>query len=161
MVRLAKQTNERFRQEPSMAVTLTTATADSGAATWTTSPATTIDALAIVADPGTGAAIPVTKPATISLTIAAAGETNTLAAPLYPGQLLILYTGALSNAGTRIVTCSAAINATGNNTITLNTAPSAPARGDRIILIGCPSVAAGTTLRWRVVINDGCTLSTV
>jgi hypothetical protein len=77
-------------------------------------------------------------------------ETNTLAAPSFVGQELLLCMK--TDGGDRVVTCATGVNQTGNNTITFNDA------GDSIRL---NAIQNGANIRWRVVYNDGCTLSTV
>ena len=104
-----------------------------------------------VADPGDAGAIPVTSSGTCPIvTTEAGGETRTLAAPTYAGQLLTL--AMKTDGGDCVITAAAAINATGNNTITMGDA------GDTLVLVG---VEVGAAKVWRVVVNDGCTLSTV
>ncbi len=99
-------------------------------------------------DPGTGAAIPVTRSASIAITTAAA-ETNTLAIPTFLGQRLSLCLDVRA-VGDRVITSAARINTAGNTVITMNTA------GDAIIL---EAIRIAGVLRWQVVVNDGCTLS--
>lgn len=102
-----------------------------------------------ITDPGDAGAIPVTESGHCSI-ITAAAETRTLAAPSYAGQMLSL--ALKTDGGDCVVTCATGVNQTGNNTITLNDA------GDSILLVG---IESGSDKRWRVVANDGCTLSTV
>lgn len=103
----------------------------------------------VIADPGNAGAIPVTASGHVDL-VTAGAETRTLAAPSNVGQLLLL--SFKTKVGNCVVTAAAAINQTGNNTITLDTA------ADSILLAG---IASGANKVWRVVCNDGCTLSTV
>lgn len=103
------------------------------------------------ADPGTGQAIPVTRSATFALTTGASGETNTLAAPSFQGQLITLVLQ-VDGGGNRVITSAVPINQTGNNTITLADAH------DCITLQGIYSAGAA---RWHVAANDGAALSTV
>jgi len=84
------------------------------------------------------------------VTTEAGGETRTLAAPTYAGQVLVLAMKA--DGGDCVITAAAAINATGNNTVTMADA------GDTLVLVG---VEIGAAKLWRVVVNDGCALSTV
>ena len=107
-------------------------------------------AITSISDPGTGAAIPVGVSAHIAITTAAA-ETNTLAIPTFVGQKLILICDVYA-VGDRVVTVAAAVNQTGNNTLTFGAA------GDLIVLEG--SQVAGA-LVWRVTANDGVGLTTV
>lgn len=102
-----------------------------------------------LADPGTGAAIPVTRSAHVAITTAGA-ETNTLAIPTFIGQKLILVCDVY--VGDRVVTAAAPVNQTGNNTLTFGAA------GDFIVLEAAQIAGA---LVWRVVANDGVALSTV
>lgn len=108
-----------------------------------------------LADPGTGAAIPVDKSYSISFVTGAAGQTNSLAAPSFVGQQMLLAL-VTDGGGDRVVTVAGAIgfrlNQTGNNTITFNDA------GDNVKLL---AVYTGTTLTWEIVSNDDCVLSTV
>jgi len=100
-------------------------------------------------DPGNAGAIPVTDSGKCDL-VSAGTETRTLAAPTHVGQLLLL--SFKTKVGNITVTCATGVNQTGNNTILFDTA------ADSILLVG---VASGSNIRWRVVYNDGCTLSTV
>lgn len=102
-----------------------------------------------IADPGNAGAIPVTGNGSCPI-VTAGAETRTLAIPTFEGQMLSLVMK--TDGGDGVITSAQAINQTGNNTITMNDA------GDVIVLIG---VQVGAALRWRVVVNDGCTLSTV
>lgn len=101
-------------------------------------------------DPGDATAIPVTRSAHIAITTAAA-ETNTLAIPTFIGQKLILVCDVYA-AGDRVVTAAAAVNQTGNNTLTFGAA------GDFIVLEAAQVAGA---LVWRVTHNDGVGLTTV
>ncbi|MBN2397097.1 MAG: hypothetical protein JXI32_01850 [Deltaproteobacteria bacterium] len=102
-----------------------------------------------VADPGDAGAIPVTRSGSVAITTVDA-ETRTLAVPGVAGITLALSLDV--DGGDCVVTVAAAINQAGNNTITLDDA------GDTIVLTAV-QVAAG--LVWRVLVNDGCSLSTV
>lgn len=101
-----------------------------------------------IADPGDGAAIPVTASGIVHITTAAA-ETNTLAIPTFEGQLLCLFCEVYA-VGDRVVTVASAINQTGNTQITLGAAE------DMIILI---AIDLNGTLYWRVLQNDGAALA--
>lgn len=103
-----------------------------------------------IADPGDGAAIPVTTSGVCAITTAAA-ETNTLAIPTAVGQMLTLICDVYA-VGDRVVTVASAVNQTGNNTLTFGAA------GDYIVLQGAQ--LAGV-LVWRVLSNDGVGLTTV
>ena len=102
-----------------------------------------------VADPGNAGAIPVTASGYVPI-VTAGAETRTLAAPSFVGQELLLYMK--TDGGDAVITCATGVNQTGNNTITMNDA------GDTIRLV---AVESGANKRWRVVVNDGCTLATV
>lgn len=104
----------------------------------------------IVADPGNAGAIPVTASASIEL-VSAGAETRTLAIPTIRGQKLKLYCA--TYVGDIVITCAQAINQAGNTIMTFG------AVADRIILEAWPINAAGTTLRWRVIDNNGVALS--
>lgn len=105
-----------------------------------------------ITDPGTGKAIPVTGNGNVALTLAGAGETNTLAVPTFAGQILTISADTVAASAARTVTVASAINATGNNTLTFDTA------GGFISLYG---IKLGETFAWRVLASDGVTLSTV
>lgn len=105
--------------------------------------------VAAIADPGDAGAIPVTRTGQVAITTAGA-ETRTLAIPTFAGQRLTISMDV--DAGDAVITAAAAINQTGNNTITLDDA------GDTVELVG---VQVASALVWRVVVNDGATLSTV
>ncbi len=104
---------------------------------------------AVIADPGSAGAIPVDDSGHVDI-VTVAAETRTLAAPASVGELLLI--SMKTDGGDCVITCATGLNQTGNNTITMNDA------GDSILLVG---IAVGTNKRWRVVANDGCTLSTV
>lgn len=102
----------------------------------------------IIADPGTGQAIPVTRSGVCMITTGGSGQTNTLAVPTFVGQTLTLVMD-VDGGGDRVITVASAFNQAGNTTITLNDA------GDTVNLIGARIAGA---LRWRLVSNDGATL---
>ena len=101
-------------------------------------------------DPGDAGAIPVTKTGNCALTSGAEAETRTLAIPTIAGQELAISLD-VDGGGDIAITVAAAINQTGNDTITLGDA------GDTIVL---KAVQVAGALVWRVVVNDGCTLTT-
>lgn len=92
-------------------------------------------------------AIPVRYSGSVNVTTAGA-ETRTLAIPSYVGQMLSLFFQ--TDGGDCVVTAATAINAAGNTIITLNDA------NDSITL---RAVHTGAALAWRVISNDGATLS--
>jgi predicted RecA/RadA family phage recombinase len=99
-----------------------------------------------IADPGNAGAIPVTDTGKCDL-VSAGAETRTLAAPTYVGQLLLL--SFKTKVGNITLTCATGLNQTGNTTVLFDTA------ADSVLLVG---IASGSNNRWRVVLNDGCTL---
>lgn len=103
---------------------------------------------AAIADPGTGAAIPVTKSGSIAISTLAA-ETNTLAIPTFQGQRLTLFVDTFA-VGARVVTSAQRINQATSTIMTFG------AVGDFIVLEG---ITIGGALRWQVVANDGVALS--
>lgn len=103
----------------------------------------------LIADPGNAGAIPVTNSGSVQL-VTAGAETRTLAVPQRVGQLLAL--SMKTDGGDAVVTVAAAVNQAGNNTLTFNDA------GDCLVLVG---IESGSNKRWRVLSNDGVTLSTV
>jgi hypothetical protein len=103
-----------------------------------------------ITDPGDGGAIPVTKSGTVAITTTGVDDTRTLAIPALAGIELGISLDV--DAGDAVITAAAAINQTGNNTITMGDA------GDFIML---KAVHKAGALVWRVVVNDGCALSTV
>lgn len=104
---------------------------------------------ALLADPGTAQAIPVTRSATIEMTIGAGAETNTLAIPAFVGQTMRLYCGTIGG-GTRAITAASAVNVAGNTIMTFNAAR------DYIVLNG---VSIGGTRCWEVAFNANVALS--
>lgn len=101
-----------------------------------------------IADPGTAAAIPVTRSGIVSI-VTAAAETNTLANPTFLGQRLILACDVRS-VGDRVVTAAAAINDAGNTVMTFGAAR------DTIELL---AIKVAGALRWQVIANAGVALS--
>lgn len=110
-----------------------------GVVTGGTTPAT-------ITDPGNAGAIPITVSGRVAI-VTAGAETRTLAAPTTIGQRLLIYMK--TDGGDAVITCATGINQAGNTTITLNDA------GDCIELV---AIENGANKRWRVVVNDGCTL---
>lgn len=104
----------------------------------------------VIADPGNAGAIPVTQSGRCAI-VTAGSETRTLANPTFEGQELLIYI--LTDGGTCVITAAAAINATGDNTITMAEAL------DVLDLVAIRGSASG--LRWRVRSSDGSALSTV
>jgi hypothetical protein len=100
-----------------------------------------------IVDPGVAGAISVTRTGVCLVTTAAA-ETRTLAIPSFIGQSITLTCDVYD--GDAVVTVAAAINQDGNTVITLNTA------GDTVAL---RAVQVAGALVWRLVVNDGATLS--
>ena len=102
-----------------------------------------------ITDPGAGGAIPVTRSGTCELASTGA-ETRTLAAPTFLGQRITL--AFKSDGGNITVTCATGLNQAGNNTAVCADA------GDILVV---EAIGTALTFAWRVVANDGFTLSTV
>ena len=102
-------------------------------------------------DPGTTKNIAVTTNSNIQLVIANAAETNTCGPPLFPGQILLISVKSLAGSGTRAITFSQAINKAANTIATMAVVT------DTLALIGMK--LQGGILKWRVLANDGITLS--
>ncbi len=118
---------------------------------WTTDAGTTwarLQAPLTIADPGNGAAIPVTAAGACMMTVNGS-ETRTLAIPSYVGQRLVLI-DAVHTSGSIAITSAQSINQAGNTVMTFG------AVADFIELV---AVTIGGALRWRVVVNDGVALS--
>jgi hypothetical protein len=129
---------------------VTTAMLADGSVTYVKLAADARGAENVIADPGTGAAIPVTANGTIAIAIADASETNTLARPAWVGQELTLACTTRAGSGSRAITVAAAVNQTGNTIITLDAA------GEAIALRG---IEIGANLAWRILYNDAAGLS--
>lgn len=102
----------------------------------------------VIADPGTGQAIPVTTSGVCMITTAAA-ETNTLAIPTFVGQRLAIICDTYA-VGNRVITSAQAINQAGNTIMTFGAAAD---------MIELTAMKVGGALRWRVTANDGVALS--
>lgn len=106
----------------------------------------------VLVDPGTGRTVQIDRhDAYLNLRSGASNETRILGAPTRAGQTLTI--GLAVDGGGDVAvtqTGSAAFNASGNTTITLNDT------GDNVTLV---SIAIATALRWRLKSNDGATLS--
>lgn len=103
-----------------------------------------------VADPSDAGALPVTRSAVIAITTTGVVDTRTLAIPTILGQTMTISFDV--DAGDAVITVASAINQTGNNTLTMDDI------GEAISLI---AVQIAGVLAWRVLFNDGVTLSTV
>lgn len=104
-----------------------------------------------IADPGDGVAIPVTASGQISLDIADAAETNTVAAPAQAGLELLIMAEAVAGTGTRAITFTAQ-NIDGTNSVA-----TFDAAGDYLRVISVQTGAA--TFEWRLVSQVGVALS--
>ena len=102
----------------------------------------------VIADPGTGQAIPVTTSGVCMITTAAA-ETNTLAIPTFVGQRLAIICDTYA-VGNRVITSAQAINQAGNTIMTFGAAAD---------MIELTAMKVGGALRWRATANDGVALS--
>ena len=107
--------------------------------------------VAPIADPGNAKAIAVTQSGVCLLTSGSSAETRTLAVPTRLGMTLDLV-HSVDGGGAITITVAAAINQTGNNTIAVQDA------GDFLRLV---SVRVGANYRWKLIVNDGATLTTV
>lgn len=101
-----------------------------------------------LADPGNAGAIPVTALYGVCNITTAGAETRTLAAPTMMGQRIVLCHD--TDGGDGVITVASAFNQAGNTIITLNDA------GDHVELV-CATIAGAK--RWRIVNNDGASLS--
>lgn len=106
---------------------------------------------ALIADPGNAGAIPVVRSGNCALTTGAGAETRTLAIPAAAGITLSI-SHDVDGGGAATVTVASAFNQTGNNTIAFQDA------GDTVVLT---AVKVAGALVWRLVVNDGATLTTV
>jgi len=102
----------------------------------------------VIADPGTGVAIPVTASGSIAITTAAA-ETNTLAIPTFVGQRLTLFVDTYA-VGDRVVTAASAINVANNTIMTFG------AVSESITL---QAITVAGALAWTIAANDNVSLS--
>ena len=104
-------------------------------------------------DPGDGGRLGPAGDAYVLLVTSHAGpgETRLLSDPLYTGQTLDLFFE--TDSGDCVITADSAINQSGNNTLLFEDI------GDHIRLVGGRDGAGGR--EWRVIANDGITLSTV
>ncbi len=103
-------------------------------------------------DPGNGGRIGAASDAVVLIvTKQAGGETRLLTDPLYEGQIIDLIFE--SESGTLTITADSAINQGSNNTLLFEDA------GDHLRLVGGRDGAGDR--EWRVLVNDGITLSTV
>lgn len=102
-----------------------------------------------IADPGPAGAIPVTASGHCPLVAGATGETRTLAAPTLAGQLLSLNLDA-TGGGSIAVTVAGGLDDAGHTMATFTHA------GETLTLLG---TKVGTAKRWRLLANDGTTLS--
>lgn len=103
---------------------------------------------AALEDPGDEGAIPVTGSGHVVL-VTEGAETRTLAAPEFVGQQLMLVLSV--DGGDCVVTCATGLNQTGNDTATFGDA------GDTLVLV---AIDVGGSARWRVMSNDGVSLTT-
>lgn len=106
-----------------------------------------------LADPGDGGRIAPITSAFVRLVSqhAGPGETRLLSDPLFIGQKLDLFFE--TDGGAVTITADSAINQTGNNTLLFEDG------GDHLRLVGARDGSGG--MEWRVVVNDGVSLSTV
>ena len=98
--------------------------------------------------PGNGGAIPTGSGSGVVKVTSGGAETRTLANPNFIGQTLTIFFQ--TDGGDVVITAASAINQAGNTQITLNDA------NDSITLRG---IHDGAGFKWRVLVNDGCTLA--
>ncbi len=103
----------------------------------------------IIADPGASGAISVVQSGSVSI-VSAAAETRTVADPTFVGQVLSI--GFKTDGGKVTLTSASPVNQTGNNTLAFADV------GDHLMLIAS---ADGADIEWRILANDGITLTTV
>lgn len=101
----------------------------------------------LIADPGDGNAIPVTRSGYVPL-VTGGAETRTLADAAAPGLTLDLYLK--TDGGDCVITAASDIDQAGNNVMTFDTV------GEHIRLT---SIEDGADYEWRVVANDGVALA--
>ena len=116
---------------------------------------TGLDASTFVADPGNAGAIPLVDAQGLAAStdcslVTAGAETRTIAAPSFAGQQCRLYF--LTDGGNAVTTVAAAFNVAGNTILTM------AAAGNSCTLEAF-STTAKATVAWRLVYNDGATLS--
>lgn len=99
-----------------------------------------------ITDPGSGKAIPVTSSGRVSITTGASGETNTLAAPTFLGQRMLLLFKT-DGGGDRVITVAAAFDTTPHTIITLANA------GQAVELLAIHDASGGR--RWWLTLNVG------
>ena len=104
---------------------------------------------ALIADPGDAGAIPVIRSGNCAITTGGAGETRTIAIPSAAGITLNISID-VDGGGDVAITVASAINQAGNTIATFADA------GDILVLV---AVQVAGALVWRVVANDGATLS--
>lgn len=107
-------------------------------------------AMVEVADPESGAPIPVTASADIQMVTGAGPETGSLADPTKVGLTLHLRL-TTDGGGNRVITAASAVNVAGNTSLTFADA------GDSLILLSTRDAAAAYC--WRIVANDGVALA--
>jgi hypothetical protein len=108
-----------------------------------------ISSVATIADPGDGAAIPVTSSGFCAMTSGGAGETRSIAIPAFRGEQIDLICDT-HGGGNIVVTASQVINQAGNTVMTFGAAADA---------CSLRAMTVAGALRWRVVYNDGVALS--
>lgn len=101
----------------------------------------------VITDPGSGGAIPVIHSGTLAL-VTGGAEARSLADPTFIGQLLNI--GFHTDGGNATITAASDINQNGDNIMLMEDV------GDHVLLIGSPD---GADIEWRLVVNDGATLS--
>jgi hypothetical protein len=129
-----------------MTVALQATSASSGDAAWVPF----LSSLTVLADPGSGAAIPVDNSYNVAFVIGGT-ETNTVADPSAAGQSLAMVAGTVAS-GSRALTFATAFNAAGNTVLTFDAA------NEFGFFISIST--GGGTFRWQQIALNGATAST-
>lgn len=103
-------------------------------------------------DPGAGGTIVCDRNQQLVEIVTAAAETRVLADPDQPGVLMSI---TMKTDGGDCVISATPINQTGNNRITLNDV------GDTVVLLAIAAAGSNSAFRWKLIANDGASLSTV
>jgi len=104
-------------------------------------------------DPGNGKAIVCDRNQQQVEIVTAGAETRTLPDPNAGGLSLSIVMR--TDGGDCVIAASSPINQTGNNRVTLNDT------GDTVVLLSICKAGSASTFRWKIVANDGASLTTV
>jgi hypothetical protein len=103
----------------------------------------------VLSDPGDAGALDAAHSYAVNL-VSGGAETRTLAAPAFEGQVIQM--NFQTDGGAITLTVASTLNQAGNNTALFEDA------GDILALVAGRN---GNALEWKVLLNDGATLSTV